>query len=95
MNSIQDLDFPSFELKHSQVVTKRISGWNQMWKTALDDEWAVGMGSSYLFITTEGSDEDWIDLLSKLEKTPLGERTYDGYGTAYICHPFHLQLEEV
>ncbi|OZM56252.1 hypothetical protein CIB95_12575 [Lottiidibacillus patelloidae] len=95
LENYTNLTIPDFTLEYSQVSTKQISGWNQMWKTALDDEVGIKVGSSYLFKSKEGSDEEWIDLLGKIENMPIGERTYDGFGTVFVCHPFHLQMEEV
>lgn len=86
---------PSAELVYSHVETKTISGWNQVWRSALDDETAVKLGSSYLFITSTENREAWLSHLMDLEKAAVGERKFAGFGQIISCHPFHLQLEEV
>lgn len=95
LGQLSGYDLPPAELVNSHVESKSISGWNQMWNTAVDDVTAVKLGSSYLFITKKDKREEWISYLEKLESNGIGERKYAGFGQVITCHPFHLQLEEV
>ncbi|WJQ13232.1 RAMP superfamily CRISPR-associated protein [Geobacillus stearothermophilus] len=90
------ISLPNTTLVHRHVAVRRLFGWNQQWHMALDEQIAVRRGSSYLYIAeSDESDETWIDVLEKLEATWIGERTYEGYGQIFVCHPFHLETKEV
>lgn len=89
------IDFSNTIIAHSHAISKRISGWNQTWHTAIDDELATKMGSSYLYITSNTNDKELINKLEKLQEIAIGERTYEGFGEIFVCHPFHKQLVEV
>ncbi|QNU24352.1 hypothetical protein [Geobacillus zalihae] len=90
------IELPNAELVHRHIALRRVFGWNQQWHVAVDEQIAVRKGSSYLYIVQdEEDDETWVNRLSQLEAMWLGERTYEGYGRVVVCHPFHLQMEEV
>ncbi|HFJ9404076.1 TPA: RAMP superfamily CRISPR-associated protein [Bacillus paranthracis] len=93
LTDLTGIQFEGLELVHSQAAIKRISGWNQKWKVAIDDEVAVRMGSTYLYTINE----ELLDLekLAQLENCCIGERTWEGYGELIVSHPFHKQWKEV
>lgn len=69
-------------------------GWSEAWGLPKCTALAAQMGSVYVF-HWEGSREKLLPVLERLERYGIGERTEESFGECWICHPFHLEVEEV
>jgi CRISPR-associated protein Csx10 len=69
-------------------------GWSEAWGLPKRTSLAAQMGSVYVF-QWEGGKDELLSELERLETYGVGERTEESYGECWICHPFHLEVEEV
>jgi CRISPR-associated protein Csx10 len=70
------------------------SGWNAAWGLKKDMELITNKGSVYLFSIDTARKTDWLNALTKLELTGVGERTPEGFGQIQVCDEFHLIFRE-
>jgi CRISPR-associated protein Csx10 len=71
-------------------------GWNTAWRLPKDTELVAGMGSVYIYHTTDGvEDANWLAALRALEERGVGERRREGFGEVRVCDDFHRRIQEV
>lgn len=69
----------------------QVQGWSSLWKLPKADDWAISMGSVFLFALADASDAT-IAALLHLQREGVGVRRSEGFGTLTIAHPFHSEL---
>ncbi len=72
-----------------------VTGWNELWGTPRINDYALEMGSTFLFAYTGKPDTTFFDALHMLEETGVGRRRAEGFGRVSISDPFHLEGEQV
>ena len=72
----------------------RITGWNELWGTPRMNDYAIEMGSTFVFACTQELDNKLLQALYKLEETGIGRRRSEGFGRICISDPFHLEGEQ-
>ncbi len=92
-----ELDEPAstFELLYQSTEMQRITGWNELWGTPRPHDYALAMGSTFLFACTRPLDGKLLQALYTLEETGLGRRRTEGFGRICISDPFHLEGEQI
>ena len=85
----------TFEQVYQSVETQRISGWNELWGTPRSNNYAMEMGSTFLFACKQPPNEDLRQALHALEVNGCGERVMEGFGRISISDRFHLEREKV
>ncbi len=68
-------------------------GWSEAWGLPKPTALAATMGSVYVFHWL-GDREVLIEALEHLEGEGVGERSDEGFGECWVCHPFHLEVDE-
>jgi CRISPR-associated protein Csx10 len=79
---------------YQSVGLQRITGWNELWGTPRSPDYALEMGSTFLFACDRQLDDDLIQALYTLEQTGIGRRRLEGFGRISISDPFHLEREQ-
>jgi CRISPR-associated protein Csx10 len=80
------------ELVYCNAAARRVSGWSSLWGLPKSDEWAIAMGSVFLFGLSAAP--DWQALASGYANG-LGTRRTEGFGTVRIADEFHVEVNGV
>lgn len=80
------------ELIYLNAGQRRVSGWNGMWGMPKADEWAMAMGSVFLFGLT--AEPDW-QRLTEAQVAGLGIRRSEGFGAVRIADEIHWEANNV
>jgi hypothetical protein len=90
------LGLPAYTFKgvYQSVGIQRLTGWNGLWGTPRPNDYAIEMGSTFLFACDQRSDNDFIEALRTREETGIGRRCSEGFGRISISDPFHLEREQ-
>lgn len=76
---------------------QRVNGWHELWGTPKSIDYALEMGSTFLFSCSQALDDALARALQTLEEESIGRRCAEGFGRIRISDPFHLkenQLEQ-
>lgn len=87
------LGYPTITFKRIYQATgiQRVSGWNEQWGTPRPSEYAIEMGSTFLFECSRKPDEEHMKALYQLEQDGIGRRRMEGFGRICISDPFHQE----
>jgi CRISPR-associated Csx10 family RAMP protein len=82
----------SGNLIYCNAYPRRVSGWSSLWGLPKADEWAIGMGSVFLFgLNAEPS---W-ETLAAAQTSGLGGRRSEGFGRFKVADEFHWEANGV
>lgn len=87
----------TFTRIYQSVGMQVITGWNELWGTPRTNDYAMEIGSTFLFACTHKpytDDKDLLQALYNLEETGIGRRRTEGFGRIRISDPFHLEGEQ-
>ena len=84
----------TFRRVYQSVATQRITGWNELWGTPRANDYAIEMGSTFLFACDQHPGSDFVQALHTWEETGIGRRRSEGFGRISISDPFHLEREQ-
>lgn len=73
---------------------QRITGWNELWGTPRTNDYAIEMGSVFVFSCTQEQNKELAQSLATLEEAGIGRRRSEGFGRIVISDPFHLEGEQ-
>lgn len=79
------------ELVFHAAGTRHIAGWSGVWGLPRADDWAITMGSVFLFALPQ-ADETTFKALLDLQRQGVGLRRAEGFGSLVVTHPFHIEL---
>jgi len=82
-------DVAGAELVYCNASRHLVTGWNSLWGLPKADEWAVAMGSVFLFGLP--SEPDWNEL-AEAQNAGLGARRAEGFGAFRIADEFHWEV---
>lgn len=71
--------------------TRQIAGWSELWGLPKADDWAIRMGSVFLFALPHAEDTTFEHLLH-LQEQGIGVRRAEGFGMVSIANLFHTEL---
>ena len=71
-----------------------ISGWNALFGLPKAAEWAISMGSVFLFGCNGTIDDCFYKKLYALEQTGIGKRKSEGFGQLTVADAFHCEVNE-
>jgi CRISPR-associated Csx10 family RAMP protein len=80
------------ELIYCSAASRRVSGWNSLWGLPKADDWAIAMGSVFLFGLP--SEPDW-QALASAQVSGVGSRRAEGFGALRIADEFHVEANGV
>lgn len=89
-----DLEASLFSRIYQASEVQRISGWNEIWGTPRSHDYALTMGSTFLFACRCPLDAELSQKLYALEEHGLGQRHSEGFGRISLSDPFHQQGEQ-
>jgi len=73
-----------------------VGGWSTAWGLPKTTTVGAGMGGTYVFkVSRKDADEKFYESLGALEREGVGERTMEGYGEVTVCHPLHLEVNQI
>jgi len=78
------------ELIYCNAAPRRVTGWNDRWGLPKADEWAISMGSVFLFGLA--SEPEW-QVLARAQAQGLGSRRAEGFGSVRIADEFHEEVK--
>lgn len=81
------------ELIYQHSGTRRVMGWNVLWRVPKPDEIAITMGSVFLFGLSTELDEDLLQALLRMQRKGIGHRRREGFGQVMVANPFHWEVE--
>lgn len=84
----------TFQRVYQSVGMQRIAGWNELWGTPRPNDYAMEVGSTFLFACSQQPDNDVIQTLRTREETGIGRRRSEGFGRISLSDPFHLEREQ-
>ncbi|NJN68122.1 MAG: hypothetical protein HC884_16125 [Chloroflexaceae bacterium] len=70
---------------------RQVQGWSTLWGLPKADDWAIAMGSVFLFALADDSEATMTALLRWQDKG-VGLRRSEGFGSLSIAHPLHHEL---
>jgi CRISPR-associated protein Csx10 len=73
--------------------TRRVMGWNSLWRVPKPDDIAIAMGSVFLFAFQESLDEDHLQALLMMQDQGIGARRREGFGRLMVADPFHSEVK--
>lgn len=72
-----------------------ISGWNLKLGLPKEDDFAIRMGSVFVFESDGIEESHLLSILKQVEKDGLGERKNEGFGKVIVCDTFHQEVEVI
>ena len=84
----------TFERVYQSVGIQRIGGWNEVWGAPRYNDYALEMGSTFLFASKQPQDTALTEALRVCEETGIGRRRSEGFGRISVSDPFHLEREQ-
>jgi CRISPR-associated Csx10 family RAMP protein len=78
------------ELVYQNAGRRRVMGWSELWGLPKADEWAIAMGSVFLFGLPEEPD---FEVLTRMQSQGIGSRRSEGFGQIHIADDFHQEVE--
>jgi CRISPR-associated protein Csx10 len=94
------LEYPAevFTPVYQAAGIQRLTGWSDLWGTPRASDYALEMGSTFLFASSRSLEDDdgrLLDALYALEEAGLGRRCAEGFGRVCVSDPFHLEGEQL
>ncbi len=87
--------FDGVEVVYRNYHTRRVMGWNNLWRLPKADDLALTMGSVFVLGLNRTADDDLYQTLLDLQRNGLGERRAEGFGQLLIANPFHWEVQNV
>lgn len=85
-------NIPGAELLYQNSRTKRVMGWNDLWRLPKQDDVAITMGSVFLFGLSTPL-PDVISTLLQMQQAGIGHRRREGFGQLQVAMPFHWEVQ--
>jgi CRISPR-associated protein Csx10 len=88
---LQAVGIVDAELVFHAASRRQVSSWSTLWGVPRADDWAIAMGSVFVFALPD-ADEQTFDALLHLQQQGVGVRRAEGFGRLAVAHPFHAEL---
>ena len=73
--------------------TRRVMGWNSLWRVPKPDDIAITMGAVFLFGFRGSPGEDQVQTLLTMQNQGIGVRRREGFGRLVVASPFHWEVK--
>ena len=87
-------DLKDIELVYQNAGQRCVIGWNSLWGLPKAAEWAISMGSVFLFRYSGTIDDHFYQKLYDIEQIGIGERRTEGFGQVTVADAFHWEVNE-
>jgi CRISPR-associated Csx10 family RAMP protein len=86
---------PLLELQrvYQAASVRRVTGWQELWGTPRTNEYAIEMGSVFLFSCSSRPESAVFRALFALEENGAGKRRTEGFGRLSVSDQFHQEIE--
>ena len=81
------------KLIYQNSYTRRIMGWNNLWRLPKPDDVAIAKGSVFLFGLAAPLDDDLLQTLLRMQTEGIGSRRREGFGRLLVASPFHWEVK--
>ena len=81
------------ELVYQNSGTRRVMGWNDLWRLPKRDDVAIAKGSVFLFGLARTLGDDLLPALLRMQTEGIGARRREGFGRLLVASPFHWEVE--
>lgn len=81
-------------LIYQNASKRRVMGWNTLFGLPKAAEWAISMGSVFLFGYDGVPDDRFYESLYNIEQTGIGRRQLEGFGQVTVADAFHWEVNE-
>lgn len=93
LHSVWDLE--DVALVYQNAGQRRIVGWNALFGLPKAAEWAISMGSVFLFGYNGTPDDRFYQKLYDIEQKGIGKRRSEGFGQVTVADTFHWEVNEL
>ncbi len=90
--TLADLSSSPFTRIYQAANIRRVMGWNEIWGTPRAHEYAIDIGSVFLYVCSSTPDDALLQVLFQLEEQGIGRRRAEGFGRICFSDPFHLEV---
>ena len=90
----QVLNLADAALVYQNARTRCVFGWNALFGLPKAAEWAISMGSVFLFRYNGAIDDAFYRTLYNIEQTGIGKRKLEGFGRVTVADVFHSEVNE-
>ena len=88
-------DLEDVTLVYQNAGQRRVIGWNALLGLPKAAEWAISMGSVFLFGYNGTPDERFYQKLYDIEQKGIGKRRSEGFGQVTVADTFHWEVSEL
>ena len=88
-------DLEDVALVYQNAGQRRVIGWNALFGLPKAAEWAISMGSVFLFGYNGMSDNCFYQKLHEIEHQGIGKRRSEGFGQVTVADAFHWEVNEL
>jgi CRISPR-associated Csx10 family RAMP protein len=81
-------------LVYQSAGQRRVMGWNALFGLPKVAQWAISMGSVFLFGYDGAVDDNFFNTLFRIEEMGVGTRRMEGFGEVTIADDFHWEVNE-
>ncbi|MBU0496245.1 MAG: hypothetical protein KKA73_07100 [Chloroflexi bacterium] len=81
------------ELVYQNSGLRRVMGWSDLWRTPKPDDFAITMGSVFLFGLSTPLDDNLVQALLTMQTEGIGARGREGFGRLLVASPFHWEVK--
>lgn len=85
-------EIPGLERVYQAASVRRITGWQELWGMPRTSEYAIDMGSVFLFACSAPLDSSIYRVLFELEEHGAGLRRVEGFGRLCVSDQFHQEI---
>ena len=87
-------DLADAKLVYQNAGQRRVIGWSALFGLPKAAEWAISMGSVFLFGYDGTTDDDFYQKFYEIEQMGIGKRRSEGFGQVTIADAFHWEVNE-
>lgn len=87
-------DLADVKLVYQNAGQRRVIGWNALFGLPKAAEWAISMGSVFLFGYDGTIDDCFYQNLYDIEQIGIGKRKSEGFGQVTVADAFHWEVDE-
>ena len=88
-------DLEDVSLVYQNAGQRRVTGWNALRGLPKAAEWAIPMGSVFLFGYNGTPDDRFYQKLYDIEQKGIGKRRSEGFGQVTVADTFHWEVNEL
>lgn len=81
------------DLIYQSSTTRRVMGWNGLWRLPKPDDTAIAQGSVFLFGLENPIEEHQVETLLAVRDQGIGARRREGFGQVVVADRFHWEVK--